>query len=176
MTSRQSKIRARTNPSLAKLFTRFPALGRWWGRFASIAANTDVPWVPMKTPLGTSRVCLITTGGLHLKTDTPFNMDEPEGDPSYRAIPATATKADLTITHDYYDHKDADRDFNIVFPLGRVRELASAGYLGGLTPTHYSFMGHIAGRHVDTLERLVLPELIRRMRNEGPDLAFLTPA
>lgn len=176
MTSRQGKICARTNSSLAKLLTRCPTLGRWWGRFASIAANADVPWVPMKAPLRTSRVCLITTGGLHLKTDPPFNMDDPEGDPNYRAIPATATRADLTITHNYYDHTEADLDFNIVFPIDRLRELASAGHLGGLTSTHYSFMGHIAGRYVDTLERAIVPELIGRMRSEAPDFVFLTPA
>ena len=29
---------------------------------------------------------------------------------------------DLKITHNYYDHKDADSDINIVFPVDRLRE------------------------------------------------------
>jgi D-proline reductase (dithiol) PrdB len=169
-------MRTKIHIFLARLFTRLPVLGRWWSKFAPMPVNIDVPWVPMKTPLQNSCVCLITTGGLHLKTDTPFNMDDPEGDPSYRAIPATATNRDLVITHDYYDHKDADRDFNIILPLDRVRELVAAGHLGGLTPTHYSFMGHIDGRHVRTLESAVLPELIGRIQREAPDFVFLTPA
>ena len=161
--------------ALARLFTRIPLLGRLWARTVPIAENSEVPWTPMRKPLASSSICLITTGSLHLKSDSRFNMDDPEGDPSFRAIPASAAHDDLTITHDYYDHTDADRDFNIVFPLDRVRELA-AGHLGGLTPTHYSFMGHITGRHVSTLEREILQQLIARLSAESPHFVFLTPA
>ncbi|MDE3135493.1 MAG: hypothetical protein KGL59_02875 [Acidobacteriota bacterium] len=160
---------------LARLFTRMPLLGRIWARTANIAASDGVPWTPMSKPLSESRICLITTGGLHLKSDKPFDMFDPEGDSSFRAIPATATRDDLTITHDYYDHADVDRDFNIVMPLDRIRELVAAGHLGGLTPTHYSFMGHIDGPHVATLEMEILPELVARLRTESPDFVFLTP-
>jgi D-proline reductase (dithiol) PrdB len=160
---------------MTKLFSRIPLLGRLWARTAPIAESAGVPWTPMRKPLSSSRVCLVTTGGLHLKSDVPFNMEDPDGDPSFRAIPATTTRDDLTITHDYYDHADADRDFNIVMPLDRIRELVAAGHLGGLTPTHYSFMGHIDGPHVATLEREILPQLIVRLRSESPDFVFLTP-
>ena len=161
--------------ALGRLFTRMPVLGRLWAKRAAIAESSGVPWTPMRKPLPESRICLVTTGGLHLKSDKPFEMADPNGDPSFRAIPATATRDDLTITHDYYDHRDADRDFNIVMPLDRVRELAAAGHLGGLTPTHYSFMGHIDGPHVATLEQEILPQLIARLRAESPDFVFLTP-
>ncbi len=130
----------------------------------------------MRKPLQQSRVCVITTAGLHLKTDTPFNMTDPDGDPTYRLIPATARQAELTITHNYYDHRDADRDYNIVFPLDRLRELVANRHLGGLTLRHYSFMGHIDGRHLETLQRDILPALLRLLRSEAPDFVFLTPA
>ena len=161
---------------LARAFTRWPVLGRLWSKVAPIATSTDVPWTPMTKPLATCRVSLITTGGLHLKTDQPFNMDDPKGDPTFRVIPANATQADLTITHNYYNHADADRDFNILLPLDRITELTRAGYLGGLTPSHYSFMGHIDGPHVGTLESEVLPALVRRISAERSDFVFLTPA
>jgi D-proline reductase (dithiol) PrdB len=169
-------MRTKIDVFLARLLTGMPILGRLWGKFASIAPHTDIPWSPMGRPLPECRICLITTGGLHLRTDNPFNMEDPEGDPSFRLIPATVTSTDITITHNYYDHKDADRDFNIVLPLDRVRELVAAGYLGGLTPMHYSFMGHIDGRHLKERECDILPELIRRIRKEAPDFVFLTPA
>jgi len=161
--------------ALARVFTRVTLLGRLWARTAPIAESSGVPWTPMRKPLPESRICLVTTGGLHLNSDPPFNMDDPNGDPSFRTIPATATRDDLTITHDYYDHTDADRDFNIVMPLDRIRELVAAGHLAGLTPTHYSFMGHIDGPHVAALEREFLPQLIARLRTESPDFVFLTP-
>jgi D-proline reductase (dithiol) PrdB len=168
-------VRFSKNIALAKIFTRVPLLGRLWGGTAPIAKSTGVPWTPMRKPLPESRICLVTTGGLHLKSDKPFDMADPDGDPSFRTIPATATRDDLTITHDYYDHTDADRDFNIVMPLDRIRELVAAGHLGGQTSTHYSFMGHIDGPHVATLEREILANLIVRIRTESPDFVFLTP-
>lgn len=169
-------VRKQVDILLAKAFTRWPVLGRLWSQVSPIATSTDVPWTSMRTPLTDCRVCLITTGGLHLKTDQPFNMNDPKGDPTFRLIPANATQDDLTITHNYYDHADADRDFNILLPLERLRELTRAGYLAGMTPSHFSFMGHIDGPHVATLEREILPALIRRIQTERPDFVFLTPA
>ena len=169
-------VQQKTDILLAKMFTRWPVLGRLWSKVSPVATSTDVPWTPMSKPLTACRVSLITTGGLHLKTDPPFNMDDPKGDPTFRVIPANATQTDLTITHNYYTHADADRDFNILLPLDRVTELTRAGHLGGVTPSHYSFMGHIDGRHVAALESEVLPALVRRISTERPDFIFLTPA
>lgn len=172
----KNSIRKHTDILLATVFTRWPVLGRVWSKTAPMTTSSAVPWTPMSKPLTDCRISLMTTGGLHLKTDQPFNMDDPRGDPSFRIIPATATQADLTITHNYYNHADADRDFNILFPLDRVTELTSAGHLGGVTPSHYSFMGHIDGPHVATLERDILPALLARIGTERPDFVFLTPA
>ena len=103
-------------------------------------------------------------------------MGDPEGDPTYRVIPGDARSEDFVITHNYYDHRDADRDFNILLPLDRVRELVRNGIMGGLTSRHYSFMGHIAGPHLNTLDEKILPQLIAGLAQERPDFVFLTPA
>jgi D-proline reductase (dithiol) PrdB len=52
-------------------------------------------------------------------------MDDGEGDLTCREIRASIPVNELTITHDYYDHEDADRDINVVFPIERLRELES---------------------------------------------------
>jgi D-proline reductase (dithiol) PrdB len=171
-----NSLRKKTTVLLAKAFTRWPALGRLWSKVSPMATSIDVPWTPMSQPLRSCRICLITTGGLHLKTDRPFNMDDPNGDPTFRVIPASAQKADLRITHNYYNHADADQDFNILLPLDRVKELTNSGRMGGVSPSHYSFMGHIDGPHVATLETESLPALLGRIRSERPDFVFLTPA
>lgn len=161
---------------LSKVFTRMPLVGRAWGKFARVETSGDVPWTPLGKPLPECRVCLVTTGGLHLRDDTPFNMDDADGDPTYRVIPGDTRAEDLTITHNYYDHRDADRDFNIVLPLDRVRELVAAGHIGGMTRKHYSFMGHIDGPHVASLRYRILPQLLTDLATEEPDFVFLTPA
>jgi len=45
-----------------------------------------------------------------------------------------------------------------------------------VAPTHYSFMGHIDGPHVATLENEILPVLLERIQSERPDFVFLTPS
>ncbi len=169
-------LRQKLDGLLARVFTRVPLVGRVWGKFARIEEEKGVPWTPMRKQLRECRVCLITTGGIHLRTDMPFNMDDPEGDPTYRVVPSSARAEDLTITHDYYDHQDADRDFNILLPLDRLRELVAAGHIGGMTRKHYSFMGHIDRPHVSILRQRVLPQLLADLATEEPDFVLLTPA
>jgi D-proline reductase (dithiol) PrdB len=161
---------------ISRLFTRAPVLGRAWGRRTHVAGQSDVPWAPLTRPLCRCRAMLITTGGVHLATDQPFDMVNPHGDASVRAIPLSTALEDLRITHDYYDHRDADRDPNIVFPLERFRELVRQRRLGGLAATHFSFMGHIAGDLVGRLEKQTIPALLKRLDDERPDFVFLTPA
>ena len=82
--------------------------------------------------------------------------------------------ADLLISHDYYDHKDAEKDINCVFPLERLRELAAEGFIGGLTPFHLTFMGRIFRK--TALLNEMIPGLIARLKALDVDLAFLVPA
>lgn len=169
-------FRQKLSRFLARVFTHAPLVGRVWGKLAHIDEESGIPWVPMRKPLRECRVCLITTGGLHLRTDEPFNMDDPDGDPIYRVVPGDARAEDLTITHNYYDHRDADRDFNILLPIDRVRELIAAGHIASMTQKHYSFMGHIDGPHLGTLKQEILPQLIASLAAEEPDFVLLTPA
>jgi D-proline reductase (dithiol) PrdB len=65
------------------------------------------------------------------------------------------------------------RDVNICFPIDRLRELITRGELGGLGPNSYSFMG--AQREVARIEAETGPEVGRRLRDEGVDVALITP-
>jgi D-proline reductase (dithiol) PrdB len=137
------------------------------------SSHCSVPWSPPRKSLCVSRVALVTTAGVHHTTDEPFNMEDPDGDPTFREIDGHGR--DLMITHDYYDHTDADRDINVVFPLERLKELADEGLLGDVAPLHYSFMGHITGPHMKTLICQTAPEVARRLKSQGVEVALLTP-
>src|SRR5262245_5257197 len=107
-TVRVMRARRTVNRLVARALGVMPVLGRAWARWARPAAPPDVPWTPLHRPLPVCRAAIITTGGVHRKTDRPFDMTNPDGDPSFREVPATAAATELTITHDYYDHRDAD--------------------------------------------------------------------
>jgi D-proline reductase (dithiol) PrdB len=96
------------------------------------------PW-KSGPPLTQRRVSLISTAGLHLRGDRPFlGMT---GD--YRVIPGETKASDLVMTHisTNFDRTGYQQDWNVVFPLDRLRELAEEGIIGSLAAYHYSFMG-----------------------------------
>jgi len=161
---------------LAKVFTRFPALFRRWVRHHQFVEFSDAPWTPFRGPLTQSRVALITTAGVHLKSDRPFNMRDPAGDPSFRPIPSGALPGDWTITHNYYDHTDADQDLNVVLPLERLQELVNLGEIGSVAENHFAFMGHILPPHIHTLMHTTAPQVTRQLKQDKVDAVLLTPA
>jgi D-proline reductase (dithiol) PrdB len=165
--------------AIGRLYSRIPGLARAWGRRYSRLVRPQTaestPFVPLRRPLRQCRIALVTTGGVHLRSQPPFDMRDPRGDPTFRAIPSGTPPADLTITHDYYDHTDAERDLNILFPLALFRELAESGRIGALA-TCYGFMGHIEPPHVETLVRATAPQVAGMLAAERVDAALLTPA
>ena len=168
-------IRQRIYHLIGALYSRVPALARRWGRGFDALSFEDVPFTHMRKPLRECRLALITTGGVHLRDQPPYDMADPRGDPTYRTIPAGTPPERLTITHDYYDHTDAERDLNILFPLALFRELAERGRIGSLA-TCYSFMGHIEPPHIDTLLDVTAPQVAGKLKQENVDAALLTPA
>ncbi|HEY4707791.1 MAG TPA: glycine/sarcosine/betaine reductase selenoprotein B family protein [Thermodesulfobacteriota bacterium] len=163
------------NILLAKLVTRFPKLlDRFVEKTPPIRVE-GIPWAPLKKPIKDCRVALVTTAGVHLKTQKPFDMSDPLGDPSYRELPSDTPGELYAITHDYYDHTDADRDLNIVFPIDRLKELVKEGLIGSLAENNYGFMGHIDGRHIETLVKKIAPEVAGRLKAQSIDAVLLTP-
>ena len=96
------------------------------------------PWVT-GSALKQRRVSIISTAGLHRRNDRPF--EGMTGD--YRVIPGDISAGDLVMTHisTNFDRTGFQRDWNVVFPLDRLKELALEGSIGSSAAYHYSFMG-----------------------------------
>jgi len=163
------------NRMIARLITRFPSLSKRFIDGYTPWESEEVPWTPLGKPLAECRVALVTTAGVHHVDQAPFDMNDPNGDPGFRELDLERPLSDLMITHDYYDHKDADRDINIVFPVERLREFAREGRIGGVTRHHYGFMGHVDGPHLPRLIEETGPEVARRLKDRGADVVLLTP-
>jgi D-proline reductase (dithiol) PrdB len=163
------------NRLIARIITRFPSLSRRVVEAYSPRESKDIPWVPVTKPLYACTLALVTTAGVHRRDQQPYDMNDRDGDPTFREIPVDTPPDELMITHDYYDHTDADRDINIVFPLERIEEFASEGIIGGVARAHYALMGHITGRHLFTLMQVSAPEVASRLKDQGADIVLLTP-
>lgn len=164
-----------TNQTFAKVYTRLPSLGRRLTEAFSTVQTKGVPWTPLRKPLSKCKVAIVTTAGVHHPDQPPFDMHDRKGDPSFRVIEVSRPVSDLMITHDYYDHSDADQDINIVFPIERLQELESEGVIGQVARFHYGFMGHILGRHIETLVHRSAPDVSRKLKADAIDVVLLTP-
>jgi D-proline reductase (dithiol) PrdB len=116
-------------------------------------------------------VAIVTTAGLHRRGDRPFGP----GDPTYRIIPSDTPAPDIlqSQTSIGFDRAPIMRDINISFPIDRLRELSARGEIGELAPNCHSFLG--AQRDLRRIEAETAPEAARRLRDEGVDVALITP-
>ncbi len=172
-----SKLRRMKNQALARLASRIPSLAqRFVDGYQAREIQAEVPWTVPAKPLHEAKLALVTTSGIHHRQQQPYDMSDVNGDPSYRQLNGETLFDDYQITHDYYDHTDADKDPNIIFPLDRLRELVAEGVIGSLAQSHYAFMGHIDGPHITTLVESMAPEVAQRLKQDQVDLVLLTPA
>jgi D-proline reductase (dithiol) PrdB len=101
-----------------------------------------VPFTPFERELAKTSIAIVSAGGVHLKDQEPFNIADELGDLGFRMIPEDADSSDLMVTHHHYDHRDADRDINVVFPIDVLRDLKAGGFIGGLAKKHVGYMGY----------------------------------
>ncbi len=145
----------------------------------SMEQPRPIPWTPLRKPLSECTVALLSSAGIALKTDKPFDQEGERknpwwGDPSYRVIPAGATERDVKLYHLHIDPEYAERDLDCLFPLQRLAELAATGEVGKVAPRHYSVMGYLLRP-----ERLLsesVPAMIETMREDRVDAVILVPA
>ena len=94
-------------------------------------------WTPLQKLLERCRVALLSSGGIYIKDEQPpFNPDR--DDLTFREIPNDVERETLAISHDNYDHTDAMKDINCMFPIDRLRELDAQGIIGEFAATTYT--------------------------------------
>lgn len=134
-----------------------------------------IPRTILAKPLEECRVALVSTAGLVLPADRPFDESIRGGDFSHRVVPADIDVQSLQEHHrsDAFDHSGLEADRNLGMPLDRLRELVAEGVIGALAPRHVSLMGSITapGR----LVKHTLPRVTGLLLEDGVDVALLVP-
>lgn len=138
-----------------------------------------IPWTPLSRPLTECTVALLSSAGLALKTDRPFDQEGERrnpwwGDPSYRRLPATATAQEVRLYHLHVDPSHAAQDLNCLLPLQRLKDLEQSGEIGCAAPRHYSMMGYIL--QPEQLLGETAPAIVRDLREDHADVVVLVPA
>jgi len=126
-----------------------------------------IPYTPRFRELKESTFALVTTAGVHLRDQEPYVED----DNTWRIIPGDAQAPQLMVTHDHYDHTDVDSDINCVFPIDRLRELATQGIIGGVSDRH---LGFGFTQNLRDLYERAAPEMARLVMHSKADGVILT--
>lgn len=157
-----------------------PSLGAWIG--ASIPAEPfagHIPWTPLQKPLSETIFALMTSAGISMRTDPPFDVErekrEPEwGDPTSRKIASTAGQDDIDVNHLHVNTDYIKQDINVILPIARFKEFEKEGIIGRLADTSYSFYGYQPPDPRELIEETA-PGVAAAMKKEGVEAVLLTP-
>ena len=140
------------------------------------AHYVDVPFTRVPKPLAHARVALISTAAPY----QPGVGDQGPGAPYNAAAKfykvysdATDGVPDLRISHVGYDRTNSKADDpNTWFPLIQLQQAVKAGRIGALTPR---FHGAPTNRSQKVTTETDAPEILRRCREDGADVALIVP-
>jgi D-proline reductase (dithiol) PrdB len=157
-----------------------PGLAAWTRTFIPEKEFTgSIPWTPLSKPLDQATLALVTSAGISVKPDPPFDMEREKregiwGDPSYRVIPKSTAEKHIEVNHLHINTRHILEDINVILPLRRFEEFEKEGIIGRLAPSAYSFYG-FQWERTGFLQTAIAP-MAENMKAEGVDAALLTPA
>ena len=134
-----------------------------------------VPVARLAKPLGACRVAVVSSAGLVVPGDPPFDEGVKGGDWSFRVVPRDADVRDLEEHHrsDSFDHAGIEADRNVALPLDRLRELAAGGEIAEVAPRHVSMMGSVTAP--SRLAKKTAPAVADLLTEDAVDVVLLVP-
>jgi D-proline reductase (dithiol) PrdB len=157
-----------------------PSLSAWIAKdIPAQPFSGTIPWTPLTKPIREITFTLMTSAGISMRDDPPFDVEreklEPAwGDPSYRKVPATAGQDEIDVNHLHINTDYIKQDINVILPLHRFQEFEREGIIGRLAPTCYSYYG-FQPDPTELLEQ-TMPKVVDRMKAENVEAVLLTPA
>lgn len=135
-----------------------------------------IPYTPNTKTLQEMTLMIVSTSGVHLHEQEPFSTDTAQGDATYRVIPGDVQASDLTVTHaapkEHYNTDAPKEDINCVFPIDRLRELASEGIIGGVAEKHITMMGY--AMRLKQINEVTVPAVAKEVVRSKADAVLLT--
>ena len=137
-------------------------------------------WAPFEKRLAESRIALLTSAGIYLEGQPPFDLEReqthPEwGDPTWRAIPATSKPEDISVAHLHINDEDVLADPEIALPMHLLEQLAGEGVVGGAAAEHVAVMGY-QDRQLTDWRATTAPQIAAHLHEQGADALILAPA
>ena len=128
------------------------------------------PLTPLPSPLEEATVMMVSSAGVHFRSDPPF---APVDDLSFRRIPAGTPAALIRPSHPSPIRRPGLIDINVVHPAERLSELVAAGRIGAVTDHHQSILGAI--KSLVPLVTELGPAMAADAHAAGATLVMLVP-
>jgi len=147
--------------------------------WVKMEAKRPIPWTPLNKPLSEARVAVLSSAGIALKSDRPFDQEGERrnpwwGDPSYRRLPLGTKTKDIELYHLHINPAYARQDLNVLFPIDLLQTLEESGGIGSAASQHYSIMGYILDPEQQLKE--TVPAIIADLKQDRVDVVLLAPA
>jgi D-proline reductase (dithiol) PrdB len=132
------------------------------------------PWTQLEKPLYEASLALLSSAGIFRDDQEPFDAWAVNG-LTFRLIPTDTRPERLKLHHNYFDHRDALRDINCVFPFQRLKDVENSGYIGKLAPTAVTLgMGRLYKR--TELVNETVPKIVKVLKEQDTNVVLLVPA
>ncbi len=133
------------------------------------APSFDATAFSTPPPLSEATVAILTSASLH----HPEQPDFGPADTSFRVL--DPARRDYVLGHwsQDVDQTGFGIDYNVVFPIDRLQEMADDGRIGKVSDVHLAYAGNqfdVAGIRMDSG-----PEGAKLLRDAGVDVVLLTP-
>ena len=127
-----------------------------------------LPWV-QPPALDRSRIAIVSSAALIRRGDPVFLST----DAGWRPVPHELPDNELLLSHVSinFDRTGFQQDAEVALPRRRLDELAEAGVIGAVGPTHYTFMGSNDPKVLSDTAR----DIAGRLKAERIDAAILVP-
>ncbi|MGH9104029.1 MAG: hypothetical protein ACRDYD_13770 [Acidimicrobiales bacterium] len=135
-----------------------------------IARLGPPPLRPLTVPLAQARVLVVSSAGVHYRSDPPF---APVNDMRFRRLAHSAEPGELRPSHPSPIRRPGLVDINVVHPYQRLDDLAGAGVIAGPTSHHQSVLGAI--KLLVPLVKELGPSMAADARDAGADVVLLVP-
>jgi hypothetical protein len=101
----------------------------------SLENPREIPWTPLVRPLHQCTVALISSAGMALATDQPFDQEVERqnpwcSDPSFRVLPRDTAAKDIRVYHLHINPDFIQQDINCALPVRQLVELAASADIG----------------------------------------------
>ena len=135
----------------------------------------EVPFMPLEKPLAECRVGLVSTSDVGIRSADGEGRDKSQDNPigNVYSVPTDTPVEKLFSRQESYDkyatHLD---DVNSYFPVSRLDDKVNEGRLGSLAPRCHGVYTSYSHRRTSEDDA---PEVLKRCREDGVDVAILTP-